>query len=124
MRRLQVAEVLAYCRQERLLREEHFQVDLVEQQAHLHSHVLVLNNNLGFSASNVEYFLFLRTVLLFVLLLCLLLITKSALFLVDEIFFAVVLCELIGDIVEEIAPLRDGIVEILLDDFPCNFEVR
>lgn len=43
-------------------------------------------------------------------------------FLVDEIF-AVVLCELIGDIVEEIAPLRDRVVEILLDDFSRNFEV-
>ena len=43
-------------------------------------------------------------------------------FLVNEVF-SVVLCELVGHVIEEVSPRSDWIIEVFLDDFPGNFEV-
>ena len=43
-------------------------------------------------------------------------------FLVNEVF-SIILCKLVGHVVEEISPRSDWIIEVFLDDFPGNFEV-
>jgi len=43
-------------------------------------------------------------------------------FLVNEVF-SIILCELIGHVVEEVSPRSDWIIEVFLDNFPGNFEV-
>jgi len=43
-------------------------------------------------------------------------------FLANEVF-SVILCELVGHVIEEVSPRSDWIIEVFLDDFPGNFEV-